>query len=112
MKVSLDVRGPDNSKFWNFDMEYHDLPEAYVGEVAGAASALASYVKNIKGNAGQLKAYSAKFKYQAEGRGAKGEAEATQLLYSQMVAIQKAGLQLMEKLLLGADMEIASGQRS
>lgn len=110
MKVKLEVtkageRGPQG-KFWEFEMQYHNLPEVYEGEVKGAASAFAAYIGNMKGGAGQLKAYKVEFQYD----GGKGEAD--QLLYSQMVEVQKAGIKLMEKLLLGAEMEIASGQRS
>jgi hypothetical protein len=110
MKVKLEItksgeRGPAG-KFWDFEMNYYNLPEVYEGEIKGAASAFAAFIKNTKGGAGQLKAYKAEFEYD----GGKGEAD--QLLYSQAVAMQEAGIQLMEKLLLGAKMEIASGQRS
>ena len=109
MKVSIDLQGP-NGKMWELDMQYHRLPEAYAWEVGGAASSYASYIENLQGTASD-KAYSVSFRFQAEGGGPKGQAKADRLSYSQAVGIQEAGLQLLQKLLIGANMEIASGQR-
>lgn len=113
MKVSLDLSGP-SGKMWSFDMEYHRLPPEYAGEVGAAASAFAAYLNNLTGGASNDDPkYSMKFSYKGEGDGplAKGQGNASGLLYSEAVGAQKAGIKLLEKLLLGADMEIASGQR-
>lgn len=119
MKLSLDLRGP-NGRMWDLEMSYHNLPPEYVMEVVSTARAYANYISTLAGGAASGdKKYSVKFSYGAEAQPKttpfsdimKGDAEADNLLYSQAVAIQDAGIELLQKLQAGAHMEIASGQR-
>lgn len=122
MKVSIDLNGP-NGKMWELDMKYHMLPPAYVMEIATVGQSYAFYIENLPGGAGaQTPAYSVTFTYEAEGeelqglsgemlKVVKGKATAKNLLYSQAVQVQDAGIELLQKLQQGAHMEIKSGQR-
>ena len=118
MKISLDLDGP-HGKMWELAMTYHKLPEVYAWEIASVAVALASYIEHTVGGAtDEAAAYSVAFHCVPEGaepklpEGVKGQVKADRLLYSQAVAIQDAGIQLLEKLQQSAHMEIASGQRT
>lgn len=122
MKVSIDLSGPDG-KMWELDMRYHRLPPAYAAEIATVAQSYAFYIENLAGQAGtQTPAYTVAFKYDAEGEEMagvsapmasvfKGAARKDNLLYSQAVQVQDAGIELLQKLQTGAHMEIKSGQR-
>jgi hypothetical protein len=122
VKVSIDLSGP-NGKMWELDMRYHRLPANYAAEVATVASSYAYYIENLAGEAGTATpAYSVAFKYEAEGdeleglsgepaKLYKGSARKGNLLYSQAVQVQDAGIELLQKLQTGAHMEIKSGQR-
>ena len=123
MKVSIDLAGP-NGKMWELDMKYHNLPAPYVMEIAAVAQSYAFYIENLPGNAGsQTPAYSVMFKCEAEGEeltGLSGEALAVakgrpvrkqNLLYSQAIEVQDAGILLLQQLQAGAHREIKSGQR-
>lgn len=122
MKVSMDLHGP-SGKMWEFDMTYHRLPPEYVSEIAAVAKSFEYYVENMQGSAGSASpAYTVTFKFQAEGEELegisgkaagtyKGQAAKKNLLYSQAVGLQDAGLKLLEQLQAGAHREIVSGQR-
>lgn len=114
MKLDLDLSGP-NGKMWDLTMRYYRLPEPYAWEVGSAALSLSSYIENIVGGAAaDDKAYIVTFKVVTEGsepKGAEQAVTADRLLYSQAIAIQDAGIKLLERLQQSAHMEIASGQR-
>lgn len=121
MKVSLDIAGPQG-KMWDFDMNYHRLPLEYATQIGLTARSFASYIEHLAGGANQGdKAYVVRFKYEADGdavRAAgevggllKGSATSRSLLYSEAVGVQDAGIKLLQDLLEGARMEIASGER-
>ena len=112
MKISLDLTGPSNKKMWEFDMKYHDLPEPYMWEIAGPAAAFANYIATLAGGAASGDpAYRIAFAYKGDAGQPSGEGKASNLLYSQAVEVQEAGAKLLLQLLVGAKLEIASGQR-
>ena len=122
MKVSMDLVGP-SGKMWEFDMTYHRLPPEYVAEIAAVAKSFEYYIQNMASGASTgTPSYGVTFKYQAEGdelegisgKAAdmyKGQAVKKNLLYSEAVGLQDAGIVLMQQLQAGAHREIASGQR-
>jgi hypothetical protein len=122
MKVSIDLNGPDG-KMWELDMKYHRLPANYAMEVATVAQSYGFYIDNLAGQGGtQTPSYSVTFRYEAEGEELqgvtgeyakllKGTHRKDNLLYSQAVGVQDAGIELLMKLQTGAHMEIKSGQR-
>ena len=122
MKVALDLQGP-SGKMWSLDMEYHRLPPEYVAEIAAVAKSYEYYIENRAGGASTgTPAYSVTFRYQAEGdelEGVSGKAADTykghaakkNLLYSQAIEVQDAGVLLLQQLQAGAHREIKSGQR-
>jgi hypothetical protein len=122
MKVSIDLSGP-NGKMWELDMKYHNLPANYAMEIAAVAQSYGFYIDNMAGEGGtQTPSYSVAFKYEAEGaetqgvsgefaKVLKGSHKKENLLYSQAVQVQDAGIELLQKLQTGAHMEIKSGQR-
>ena len=122
MKVSLDLSGP-SGKMWSLDMEYLRLPPEYVSEIAAVAKSYEFYVENLPGGASAgTPSYAVTFRYQAEGEeleGVSGKAAGTykgnaskkNLLYSQAIEVQDAGIALLTQLQQGAHREIKSGQR-
>lgn len=121
MKVSLDLHGP-SGRMWSLDMTYERLPPEYVSEIASAAKSYEHFIENLPGSAGSGPAYSVTFKFAAEGEELegvsgkvaetyKGTAAKKNLLYSQAVQIQDAGIALLQQLQAGAHREIKSGQR-
>jgi len=122
MKLTLELSGP-HGKMWDLDMKYHKLPPEYAMEIASVARSYVSYIAGIAGGASsEDPSYEVKFKFDAEEAGPKkvpaefgdlysGSANADNLLYSQAVEIQDAGIELLKKLQDGAHMEIKSGQR-
>jgi hypothetical protein len=123
MKISLELSGPAG-KMWTLEMRYHALPPEYLLEIASTCRSYLTYITNTPGGAASGdRQYTIEFAYQADERGPKaavppeyaalftGAAEAEHLLYSQAVAIQDAGIELLQKLQQGAHMEITSGQR-
>lgn len=122
MKVSMDLTGP-GGKMWEFDMTYYKLPPEYVAEIAAVAKSFEYFISNLPGEAASgAPSYGVTFAYKAEGdeldgisgKAAdtyKGAAAKKNLLYSQAVGLQDAGIKLMEQLQAGAHREIASGQR-
>lgn len=113
MKATMELSGP-NGKMWRQVNEYDNLPEAYAWDVGSAAAALGSFVENMQGKAGQGdKGYTITFRADPDGPGGVKpvNVKADRLQYSQAVECQKAGLKMLEKLLLSAEMEIQSGQR-
>jgi hypothetical protein len=122
MKVDMDLSGP-SGKMWEFHMKYHNLPVEYAMEIASTARALMNLVKTTGGGAAQGdRTYEVKFSYDADEATPKaippdvselfkGSAHAKNLLYSQAVEIQDAGVTLLQKLQQSAHMEIQSGQR-
>ena len=100
-------------------MTYHKLPEVYAWEIASTAVALAgSSSTRWAGRRTRRRRIASRSTASREGvepklpEGVKGQVKADRLLYSQAVAIQDAGIQLLEKLQQSAHMEIASGQRT
>jgi hypothetical protein len=120
MKISFDLSGP-SGKMFEFDMKYHNLPPEYALEIASTARAFLNFINNTAGDAaGQDRSYSVSFSYDAEGKAPKvpeyeelfkGKTRKDSLLYSQAAGLQNAGIELMTKLMQGAEMEIKSGQR-
>jgi hypothetical protein len=117
MKVSFDVTKSGGGKYFEFALEYHDLPEPYVWDIASKATAFSKAVENTKGKGGGEsrgrggdKTYTVTFKWGGEAQ--RGEAKADGLQYSDMVRLQDAGIDLLKQLLQSAHLEIASGQRS
>lgn len=122
MKIQASYSGPDGRTDWKFEMEYEDLPPEYVLEIASTARAFLNFVKNLAGGAASSdRAYTFEFNYKADDKAPKaageydellkGSVKAANLLYSQVVEAQKAGIELQTRLLQGAEMEIKSGQR-
>lgn len=118
MKITLDLSGP-HGKMWDLAMNYYNLPEIYAWEIAAKAIALASYIENTVGGASDGTAtYSVALHCVVDGKepklpeGVKGQVKADRLLYSQVVAIQDAGVAMLADLQKSAHMEIASGQRT
>ena len=125
MKIEMDLRS-DRRVMWELKMEYHDLPPEYAQEIAAAAENLKSYIAHLRGNAREVmgvaaqappRAYQMRFSFKAEhapegapGRWS-GEAEATDLLYSQALDCQEAGAELLKRLIESGRLEVASGQR-
>jgi len=110
MKVSFDVKKQGGGKYFNFDLEYHDLPEPYVWDIASKATAFSKAVENTKSKGAGQKTYTVTFKWGGDKQ--RGEAKADNLSYSEMVGLQDAGIELLKQLMQSAHLEIASGQRT
>lgn len=123
MKVTFELNGPQGQMF-DFAMKYHRLSPEYAMEIASTARAYANLVENTAGNAaGDDAKYSVEFRFQSDdappGEWAKmfkADARADNLQYSQVAhpdgtGLQDRGLLLLQKLMQGAHMEVASGQR-
>jgi hypothetical protein len=121
MKVELVVTTAAGSKFWRYEMEYFELPPAYVVEVGSACQAYAAYINGLKGNVGSAEeaGYNATFTYETSvpiaaphEKTGKGEGKAERLAFSQVVQLQSDGIVMQERLLNGARLEVKTGQRS
>ena len=124
MKINLAYYN-ERRRCWKDEQEYDDLPPEYAQEIAAACENLKSYIAHLQGKARDTQGLNAQpaipyrftFSFKADnapdgvpGRWS-GEAEATDLLYSQVLAIQKAGNQLQARLIESGELEVASGQR-
>jgi hypothetical protein len=110
---------------WELQMKYYGLPLPYVLETVSLAASFANLVALSAGGAtSDDPAYTVTFSYDAEDHSPKGlppgsdlaklfkgEAEATQLLYSQALDLQGAGIQLLERLRSSGVVEVTAGQR-
>jgi hypothetical protein len=117
MKITMEVTGP-KGKFWDNASSYYHLPEIYAWEIAAKAALLASAVENTVGQAsGDDPAYTLSFHVVMDGSepklpaGVKGQVKADRLQYSQVVALQDMGLELLADLQKGAHAEITAGLR-
>jgi hypothetical protein len=128
MRVELEVQKADGGKFWDLTMNYYGLPPRYALEIAGLGSSYANMVENTPGGAvADDPAYTVSFKLSGDdvpdiapipqqqakpNKPDKGiNAKAEHLAYSQMKALQDAGISFLANLQTGATYEIASGQR-
>jgi hypothetical protein len=117
MKITMEVTGP-KGKFWDNTSSYYQLPEIYAWEIAAKAILLASAVENTVGQASEGDpAYTLSFHVVMEGSepklpsGTKGQVKADRLLYSQVVALQDMGIEMLADLQKGAHAEIKAGLR-
>lgn len=126
MKVTFELNGPKGQMF-DFAMKYHKLSAEYAMEIASVARAYANLVANTAGQAaGNDLKYTVEFRYQADDapkgdpeyeKVFKADVRADNLLYSQVAhpngtGLQDQGILLLQKLMQGAHMEVASGQRA
>jgi hypothetical protein len=127
MKVELVIEGTNpeaDGFYWDFTMNYgkpggaKKLKPAYAVEIATVAESYAALVsKQAGGAAAGDPAYKVSFKVSgpevATPKGGKAEitGQTSDLLYSEMVKLQDAGLGLLGQLNVGAHNEIAAGQR-
>jgi len=117
MKVEMDIRGPKkppakaNGEFWDFTMNYYGLPEEYVDEIVNLATSYAAFITNTPGTATEEPKYTVDLK--VTGPEVKGNVHGMQrdLKYSEMKAMQDAGIELLKKLQGSAEVEIRAGQR-
>lgn len=122
MSVNVVIKNADGSNFWDYRMRYYDLPPEYVVEVGSACQGYASYIENLQGTVGSEEGpgYTVSFDYEVAGltlptpfeKTGKGKATASRLSFSQMTKAQEDGAVMQQRLLNGARLEIASGQRS
>lgn len=122
MTVSVDIKNADGSNFWDYRMRYYDLPPQYVVEVGSACQQFATYIENLQGTVGSEEGpgYIVSFDYDLAGlaiptpfeKAGKGKVRADRLSFSQMTKVQEDGITMQNRLLNGARLEIASGQRS
>jgi hypothetical protein len=115
VKIDLNLSGPKGN-MWDDVITYHNLGDVYSMEIGAAVLNLASYIENITGGATDSEpSYTFTLKSvveDAEPKAAAKSVKADRLLYSQALAIQRAGNQIQLRLIESGEMEVASGLRT
>ena len=117
MKVKMDGKGPDGFG-WHFTMEYDKLSPAYASDLAQLAESFASLIDQKGGSAATgdptyvvtFEASSVDLPGPHKAKG-KIEGRANDLHYSEMLALQDAGIELLKQANVPGHNEVASGQR-
>lgn len=139
LSMRMDLYGP-RGRMWGFTQDYENLPPAYLFEITTLCRSYLEYLRGLAttgraaheaeqptarvggAQTGQLPVgleYRIDFKFQSDvllpppfDELFEGEVGVPYLMYSVAVKAQKAGVQLLNRLLESAEIEIASGQRT